>query len=68
MELTEVRFWQSVEDRVLRNIYPEGGVPGVRERFPHRTIPAIKHRVKALGQRSFKRKKRISSVRDDGGG
>lgn len=28
MELTEARFWQSVEDRVLRHIYPEGGVPG----------------------------------------
>lgn len=68
MGLTEARLWQPVEDRVLRNIYPEGGVPGVRERFPHRTSPAIKHRVKALGLRSFKRKKRISSVRHDGGG
>lgn len=63
MELTEARFWQSVEDRVLRNIYPEGGVPGVQERFPHRTIPAIKHRVKALGQRSFKRKTDIKCER-----
>lgn len=68
MGLTEARLWQPVEDRVLRDIYPEGGVSGVRERLPHRTIPAIKHRVKALGLRSFKRKKRISSVRHDGGG
>ncbi|WP_258316783.1 hypothetical protein [Klebsiella variicola] len=68
MGLTEARIWQPVEDRVLRDIYPEGGVPGVRERLPHRTIPAIKHRVKVLGLRSFKRKKRISSVRHDGGG
>lgn len=56
MGLTEPRLWQPVEDRVLRDIYPEGGVPGVRERLPHRTIPAIKHRVKALELRSFKRK------------
>lgn len=57
MELTEARFWQSVEDRVLRNIYPEGGVPGVRERFPHRTIPAIKHRVKAFGAEVLQKEK-----------
>ena len=56
MGLTEARLWQPDEDRVLREIYPEGGVPGVRERLPYRTIPAIKHRVKALGLRSFKRK------------
>lgn len=56
MGLTEARLWQPVEDRVLRDIYPEGGVTGVRERLPHRTIPAIKHRVKALGLRSFRRK------------
>lgn len=56
MGLTEARLWQPVEDRVLRDIYPEGGVPGVRERLPHRTLPAIKHRVKALGLRSFRRK------------
>lgn len=68
MGLTEARLWQPVEDRVLRDIYPEGGVQGVREKLPHRTIPAIKHRVKALGLRSFKRKKRISLVRHDGGG
>ncbi|MGQ6230853.1 DUF2931 family protein [Serratia sp. IR-2025] len=68
MGLTELRLWQPVEDGVLRDIYPEGGVPGVREGLPHRTIPAIKHRVKALGLRSFKRKKRISLVRHDGGG
>ncbi|WP_233628684.1 hypothetical protein [Citrobacter amalonaticus] len=68
MGLTEARLWQPVEDCVLRDIYPDGGVPGVRERLPHRTIPAIKHRVKALGLRSFKRKKRISSMRHDGGG
>ena len=56
MGLTEARLWQPVEDCVLRDIYPERGVPGVRERLPHRTIPAIKHRVKALGLRSFRRK------------
>ncbi|HGN9109571.1 TPA: hypothetical protein ACK1J9_001545 [Enterobacter hormaechei] len=68
MGLSEARLWQPVEDRGLRDIYPEGGVSGVRERLPHRTIPAIKHGVKALGLRSFKRKKRISSVRHDGRG
>lgn len=56
MGLIEARLWQPVQDRVLRDIYPEGGVTGVRERLPHRTIPAIKHRVKALGLRSFRRK------------
>ncbi|MBE3287112.1 hypothetical protein [Enterobacter cloacae complex sp. P31C] len=56
MGLTEARLWQPVEDRVLRDIYPEGGVTGVWERLPHRTIPTIKHRVKALGLRSFRRK------------
>jgi len=56
MGLTEPRLWQPVEDRVLRDIYPGGGVPGVRERLHHRTIPAIKHRVKALGLRPIKRK------------
>lgn len=68
MELTEPRFWQPDEDSLLRAIYPESGACGVQEKLPHRTIPAIKHRVKALGLGSFKRKKRISSVRHDGGG
>lgn len=39
MGLTEALLWQPVEDCVLRDIYPERGVPGVRERLPHRTIP-----------------------------
>lgn len=56
MGLTEARLWQPDEDRVLREVYPEGGVPGVRERLPHRTIPAIKHRVTFLKLRSAKRK------------
>lgn len=56
MGLTEARLWQPDEDRVLREIYPEGGVPGVRERLPHRTVPAIKHRVTFLKLRSAKRK------------
>jgi len=59
MGLTKVRLWQPDEDRVLREIYPEGGVPGVRERLPHRTIPAIKHRVTFLELRSAKRKKQL---------
>ena len=68
MGLTEARFWLPDEDRVLREIYPEGGVLGVWGRLPHRTIPAIKHRATSLGLRSFKRKKRVSRVRHDGGG
>lgn len=56
MGLTETRFWQPDEDRVLREIYPQSGVPGVRERLPHRSAPAIKHRVTFLGLRSTKRK------------
>ncbi|WPA29262.1 hypothetical protein R1Q26_05960 [Klebsiella quasipneumoniae] len=57
MGLTEARLWLPDEDRVLREIYSESGVAGVREKLPHRTIPAIKHRAASLGLRSFKRKK-----------
>lgn len=53
MGLTEPRIWQPDEDRLLRAIYPESGVSGVREKLPHRTIPAIKHRATSLGLRSF---------------
>ena len=67
MGLTAPRFWQPDEDRVLIAFYPDSGVSGVQERLPHRTIPAIKHRATCLGLRSFKRKKRLSKVRDDGG-
>lgn len=55
MGLTDTRFWQPDEDSVLREVYPEGGVPGVRERLPHRTVPAIKHRVTFLKLCSVKR-------------
>lgn len=58
MGLTETRFWQPDEDRVLRALYPEFGVAKVREMLPHRTIPAIKHRVTYLRLRFLKRKKR----------
>lgn len=68
MRLTKPRLWQPDEDSLLRAIYPESGARGVKEKLPHRTIPAIKHRATSLGLRSFKRKKRISSVRHDGGG
>ncbi|WP_267432448.1 hypothetical protein [Erwinia psidii] len=68
MGLTETRFWLPDEDRVLRAIYPESGSRAVQEKLPHRTIPAIKHRATSLGLRSFKRKKRVSRVRHDGGG
>ena len=68
MGLTEPRFWLPDEDSLLRAIYPESGARGVQEKLPHRTIPAIKHRATNLGLRSFKRKKRISRVRHDGGG
>lgn len=57
MGLTENRFWQPDEDRVLRALYPESGVAGVREELPHRTILAIKYRVTYLGLRFLKRKK-----------
>ena len=67
MGLTETRFWQPDEDRVLIAFYPESGVAGVQERLPHRTNPAIKHRATSLGLRSFKRKKKVSRVRHDGG-
>jgi len=68
MGLTEARFWQPDEDSLLKAIYPESGARGVKEKLPHRTSPAIKHRVTSLGLRSFKRKKRVSRVRHDGGG
>ncbi|MGX5076446.1 hypothetical protein [Enterobacter mori] len=68
MGLTEIRFWLPDEDGLLRAIYPESGARGVQEKLPHRTIPAIKHRATSLGLRSFKRKKRVSRVRYDGGG
>lgn len=57
MGLTETRLWQPDEDRVLRALYPESGVAGVREGLPHRTIPAIKHRVTYLVLRLIKIKK-----------
>lgn len=47
MGLRETRFWQLDEDRVLRALYPNSSVSGVRERLTHRKIPAIKHRVSA---------------------
>lgn len=56
MGLTETQFWQPDEDRVLRALYPDYGVSGVRERLPHRTISSIKHRVTYLRLRSAKRK------------
>lgn len=68
MGLTEPRLWQPDEDSLLRAIYPESGARGVKEKLPHRTLPAIKHRATSLGLRSFKRKKRVSRVRHDGGG
>jgi len=68
MGLTKPRLWQPDEDSLLRAIYPESGARGVKEKLPHRTIPAIKHRITSLGLRSFKRKKRVSRVRHDGGG
>lgn len=68
MELTETRLWQPDEDSLLRAIYPESGARGVKEKLPHRTIPAIKHRATRLGLMYFKRKKRVSRVRHDGGG
>lgn len=68
MGLTEPRLWQPDEDSLLRAIYPESGARGVKEKLPHRTIPAIKHRATSLGLRSFKSKKRVSRVRHDSGG
>lgn len=68
MGLTEPRLWQHDEDSLLKAIYPESGARGVKEKLPHRTIPAIKHRVTRLGLRSFKSKKRVSRVRHDSGG
>lgn len=56
MGLTEPRLWRPDEDRVLRALYPESGVMRVRERLPHRTIPAIKHRAMYLGLRFLRRK------------
>lgn len=56
MGLTEARLWQPDEDSLLKALYPESGAHGVKEKLPHRTIPAIKHRATSLGLRSFKRK------------
>lgn len=65
MGLTDARLWLPDEDRVLREIYPEGSVPAVRERLPHRTVPAIKHRAKCLKVRSLKRKSGRKKTRDN---
>ncbi|EEJ3565707.1 hypothetical protein AA437_002263 [Salmonella enterica subsp. enterica] len=61
MGLTETRTWQPDEDRVLSALYLVSGPRGVRERLPHRTLPAIKHRAKFLGLRYSGRKSLIIS-------
>lgn len=48
--------WSERENDVLRQYYPDGGAPGVRDLLPHRTDEAIRRQaanigVKRLGKR-----------------
>lgn len=39
--------WTDEEDRLLRSHYPD--YPVLRAHFPHRTLSALKHRIRAIG-------------------
>lgn len=43
--------WTPEEDAILAETYPEGGMPKVRARLPHRTVAGINRRLAILGVR-----------------
>lgn len=39
--------WRTTELAILREVYPKGGADGVRDRLPHRSLPAIRAKASA---------------------
>jgi hypothetical protein len=44
-----LRHWTTVEERVLRDLYPEGGTAAVHRALPHRSVRAIGRKAIRLG-------------------